>query len=146
VGKRTALMARKRVLIVDDEALSRAVLRVFLTTAGYEPSEAVDGTEGLAKARELRPDLILLDVRMPGLDGIEVCRGLKESPETAHIPVIFVTAVEDAALNRLAFQAGGDAWLTKPFRREALLAVIEATLASAERQAKPKAKDGEDGH
>ncbi len=139
-------MARKRVLIVDDEAVSRAVLRVFLTTAGYEPAEGVDGTEGLAKARELRPDLILLDVRMPGLDGIEVCRGLKESPVTTHIPVIFVTAVEDAALNRLAFQAGGDAWLTKPFRREALLALIEATLASAERQAKPKAKDGEDGH
>ncbi len=138
-------MARERVLIVDDEVEGRTLIREFLEIAGYEPAEAVDGTEGLAKAEALRPDVILLDVRMPGLDGYEVCQGLKENPETTHIPVIFVTAVEDAALNRLAYQAGAAACLTKPFRREALVAVIEAALANAERQGKPKPKDGANG-
>ncbi|HWU40528.1 MAG TPA: response regulator [Candidatus Acidoferrum sp.] len=70
-------MPRKRVLIVDDEADSRELIREMLSTAGYESSEARDGTEGLAMGEALQPDIILLDVRMPGLDGYEVCRGLK---------------------------------------------------------------------
>ncbi len=138
-------MARRRVLIVDDEASSRALIRDYLEMAGYEATEAVDGTEGLAKAESQRPDIILLDVRMPGLDGYEVCQGLKENPDTQHIPVIFVTVVEDAALNRLAFQVGAVACITKPFRREALLALIEATLAGAERRAEPEERDGGKG-
>lgn len=139
-------MAKKRVLIVDDEVESRTLIREFLDMPGYELAEAADGIECLAKAEDLHPDVILLDVRMPGLDGYEVCQGLKENPETTHIPVIFVTAVEDAALNRLAYQAGAAACITKPFRREALVAVIEAALANAERQGKPKPQDGADGH
>jgi len=133
-------MPRKRVLIVDDEADSRELIQEMLSTAGYESSEARDGTEGLAMGEALRPDIILLDVRMPGLDGYEVCRGLKENPQTKDIPVIFLTAVEDAALNRLAYQAGATACLAKPVPHETLLALIAAVLASAERQAKPKAR------
>jgi CheY-like chemotaxis protein len=133
-------MAKKRVLIVEDESSSRMLLRDMLSKSGYEPCEAEDGTEGLAKAEDIRPDVILLDVRMPGIDGYEVCQGLKENPETKSIPVIFVTAVLDGELNRLAYQAGAAACVTKPFRREALLAVIDAVIASTERQAKPKVK------
>ncbi len=99
-------MAKRRVLIVDDEALSRALLRDTLQAAGYEPLEASDGTEGLAKAASLRPDVILLDVLMPGLDGFEVCQRLKANPATTPIPVIFVTMVQDTTLNRRAYQAG----------------------------------------
>ncbi len=133
-------MARKRVLIVEDEAESRMMIREMLEMSGYEASEAVDGTEGLTKAEALHPHVILLDVRMPGLDGYEVCQGLKENPETTTIPVIFLTGVDDVALNRLAFQVGAVACITKPFRREALVAVVEAALANVGRQAKPKAE------
>ncbi|HWT79729.1 MAG TPA: response regulator [Candidatus Methylomirabilis sp.] len=128
-------MARKRVLIVDDETESRTLLRELFGT-GYEICEATDGTEGLARAEQFRPDVILLDVRMPGLDGYEVCRGLKGNPELKAIPVIMVTAVEDTTLNRLAFQAGAAACLTKPVRQEALVTLIEAVT--------PKAKGSED--
>ena len=133
-------------LIVDDEAESRDLIREIVESSGYAAAEAVDGTDGLAQAQRIHPDVILLDVRMPGLDGYEVCRGLKENPETMTIPVIFVTGVQDAPLNHLAFQVGGVACLTKPLRREALVAVIEAVLASVERQAKPRAQGGGNGH
>ncbi len=132
-------MAKKRVLIVDDESDARTMIREMLAKSGYEPCEALDGTEGLAKAEVLLPNVILLDVRMPGIDGYEVCQGLKENPATKAIPVIFVTAVQDSELNRLAYKVGAAACLTKPFRHEALVAVIEAALASAERKTKPKA-------
>jgi CheY-like chemotaxis protein len=135
-------MAKKRVLIVEDEADTRLAIRGLLESAGYEAGEAADGTAGLAQAERVRPDVILLDVRMPGLDGYEVCRRLKENRATAAIPVIFLTAVQDDALNRLAYGAGGVACLTKPFRLEALVAVIKATIMSAELQAKPKRKEG----
>lgn len=131
-------MAKKRVLIVEDESDARTMIREMLAKSGYEPCEALDGTEGLAKAEALLPHVILLDVRMPGIDGYEVCQGLKENPVTKTIPVIFVTAVQDSELNRLAYKAGAVACLTKPFRHEALVAVIEAALASAERKTKSK--------
>jgi CheY-like chemotaxis protein len=137
---------KKRVLIVEDEALSRSILRDILESGGYAAAEAVDGTEGLVQAERLHPDVILLDIRMPGLDGYEVCQGLKENPETKSIPVIFVTAVEDVALNRLAFQAGGVACVTKPVRREILVTLIEAVIANAERQANLKENGGGSGH
>jgi two-component system cell cycle response regulator DivK len=75
-------MASKRVLIVDDQAESRTLIQELLGTAEYDLAEAGDGTERLVKAAEFRPDIILLEVRMPGLDGYEVCLGLRENPET----------------------------------------------------------------
>ncbi len=126
-------MAKARVLIVDDEAVSRAVIRDLLETAGYELIEATDGGDGLRIAESIHPDVILLDVLMPGVDGFEVCRSLKENPATQHIPVIFVTMVEEVELNRHAFDAGGTACILKPVRRETLLSLIAAALASANR-------------
>ncbi len=99
--------------------------RPLLPLAGYEPVEASDGTEGLAKAERLRPDVILLDVLMPGLDGFEVCQGLKANPTTSPIPVIFVTVWQGEAVHRLASAMGAVACLTEPFRLVALQAVIE---------------------
>jgi CheY-like chemotaxis protein len=139
-------MARKRVLIVEDEADTRLAIREILEGSGYVPVEAASGAEGLAKAGALLTDIILLDVRMPDLDGYEVCRRLKANPATALIPVIFLTGAMDDKLNRLAYEAGGVACLTKPFRVEALVAVIESTIASAERKAKPKKKGGRREH
>jgi two-component system, sensor histidine kinase and response regulator len=139
-------MAKKLVLIVEDEAVSRSIIREIIESCGYAAAEAVDGTDGLAQAEKMHPDVILLDIRMPGLDGYEVCRGLKENPETKTIPVIFVTGVQDAGLSQLAFQAGGVACVMKPIRREGLVAVLESVLASVERQSKPGAQGGGSGH
>ena len=135
-------MAGKRVLIVDDEASPRAVIREVLQRSGYEPAEAEGGLEGLAKAEAVRPDIILLEGRMRVLDGYEVCRPLKANTRTQHIPVIFVTGVEDDELYALADEVGAVASITKPFHLETLVAVIDAALASAERQAKPKNEGG----
>jgi CheY-like chemotaxis protein len=133
-------MVQKRVLIVEDDADMRTALQAFLERSGYLSAEAADGRAGLAQAESWHPHAILLDVRMPGLDGYEVCRRLKANPATKPIPVIVVTAVQDDALNRLAYEAGAMACILKPFRLEALLTVIQTAIAGAERRAKPKAR------
>ncbi len=117
-----------RVLIVDDEPALREALRAGLELAGHEVHEATDGAEGLAKATPLRPDVIILDVRMPGLDGYAVCRRLKANPAMQRIPVIFLTGVDDAGLHCRVREAGGTACLTKPFGLPALTALIKQVL------------------
>lgn len=140
MGKSRGIMAKKRVLIVDDDPNVRRVIREVLERAGYEPVEAGDGTDGLAIAEDLRPDVILLEVRIAGYDGYEVCRNLQANALTRHIPVIFVTGfvagVEDAEY-RAAREAGAVAYITKPFHLETLVAVIAAAIADAERLARP---------
>jgi CheY-like chemotaxis protein len=133
-------MVKRRVLIVEDEADTRTALGEFLERSGYLAAEAADGLAGLAQAESWLPHAILLDVRMPGLDGYEVCRRLKANPATKPIPVIVVTAVQDDALNRLAYEVGAMACILKPFRLEALLTIIETAIAGAERRARPKAR------
>jgi CheY-like chemotaxis protein len=133
-------MVQKRVLIVEDEANMRTALREILERSGYVAAEAADGLAGLANAESWHPHAILLDVRMPGLDGYEVCRRLKANPATRPIPVIVVTAVADAPVSRLAYEAGAAACILKPFRLEALVTVIQTTIAGAERRAKAIAK------
>ena len=135
-------MTAERVLIVDDEPLIRHMLRDILELAAYTVVEASDGTEGLEKAEALSPDVILLDLIMSGVVGYGVCQGLKANPTTQAIPVIFVTASQDLRFNRLAYAAGAIACLPKPFRREALIALIEATLGSAERRAHAPEESG----
>ncbi len=134
------MAGKKCVLIVGDDADLRMAIREMLRIAGHESLEAADRMEGLTAAASLAPALILLDVRLPDLDGYEVFRQLKANPLTAPIPVVFLTLGEDAALSRFAYQSGAAACLAKPFRLEALLAVIRATLGSAERQRKHRMK------
>jgi CheY-like chemotaxis protein len=124
-----------RVLIVEDEPALRESLRAGLEMAGYEVHEASDGAEGLEKAEHLRPDVIFLDVRMPGLDGYAVCAGLKANPATQRIPVIFLTAVEDVALHRRVREAGGTACLTKPVHLTVLTALAKMVINNARREA-----------
>lgn len=133
-------MLQKRVLIIDDEAHMRAAIREFLERSGYLASEAADGPAGLAKAESEHPHVILLDIRLPGLNGYEVCRRLKGNPATQPIPVIVMTAYLDGPISRLADEAGAMACILKPFRLEALLAMIQAVIAGTERRAKTKAK------
>jgi CheY-like chemotaxis protein len=126
-------MRARRVLIVDDEESLRHTVHEALRLSGYEVSEAPDGPDGLDQADRLRPDVILLDIHMPGIDGYTVCRSLKENPATKPIPVVFLTGVTDTSMNRLAYAAGGVACLTKPFRLEALVGVMEAAMATGKR-------------
>lgn len=126
-------MARS-VLVIDDDASARALAIAILQSAGYSVRSAEGGEQGVLLAQSAPPNLVLLDVEMPVTDGYEVCRRLREAPETRHIPVIMLTASDDAALNRKAYAAGAQACVLKPFRREALLAVLDATLSQASRE------------
>ncbi len=134
-------MARKRVLIVEDEATLRRTLRNILEYFGYVPIEVADSTAGLAETERLRPDLLLLDIESPGLSAYEVCRRLKANAATSRIPVVFLTGWTDDRINRLASAAGAVACITKPFRLQTLVAAIEGALTSAALQ---KAKDNGD--
>ncbi len=118
----------RTILVIDDDPLTRTLLRDTLG-ADFTILEAADGTTGLTQARQRSPDLILLDVLMPGLDGYATCARLKADPATKAIPVLFVTSSRERALDQKAYTVGGLACIPKPFRREALLAVVQTTLA-----------------
>jgi adenylate cyclase len=117
-----------RILAVDDTPENLEILRMRLEANGYEVVSAADGEEGLAKARSLRPDLILLDIMMPKLDGIGVVRILKADQTLRSIPVILVTAKADTRDVIEGLDAGGDDYLTKPFEHRALLARVRSML------------------
>jgi len=117
------------ILIVDDTAANLDVLTNYLDSYGYSVIVAQDGEEGVARARFARPDLILLDVMMPGIDGFEACRRLKANMETKDIPVIFMTALSDTSDKITGFSVGGADYITKPFQIEEVLARVNTHLA-----------------
>jgi len=117
-----------RILIVDDNPTNVKVLRTRLVAEGYEVVTAADGEEGLAIARQQIPDLILLDVMMPKLDGFEVCRRLRADSEFPFTPIIMVTAMADSKDVIAGLEAGGDEYLTKPVDHAALAARVRSML------------------
>ncbi len=114
------------VLIIDDDAHAREALRGLLFNQGYHLEFAENGEEGLELAIGLQPDLILLDVMMPELDGFEVCRRLRQNPDIAEIPVIMVTALDDQDSRLAGIQAGADDFVSKPYNRLELRARVAA--------------------
>jgi two-component sensor histidine kinase/DNA-binding response OmpR family regulator len=112
------------ILVVDDEALTREILGEMLTDEGYRVAFASNGVEALAQAAELTPDLILLDVRMPVMDGFEVCRRLRATPHLAELPVIIITAFADRQARLRGIEAGADDFIAKPFDVEELQARV----------------------
>jgi len=117
-----------RILIVDDNETNRDILRTRLGRQGYELVEAADGEEAMAAAREHLPDLILLDVMMPKVDGIEACRQLKADANLPFIPIILVTAKADTKDVVAGLEAGADEYLTKPVDQAALAARVKSML------------------
>jgi adenylate cyclase len=117
-----------RLLIVDDNPANLEILEIRLARQGYEIITATDGDEALVVAREQTPDLILLDVMMPGKDGIAVCRELKGDPNLPFMPIILVTAKADADDIVAGLDAGGDEYVTKPVDHAALLARVRSIL------------------
>jgi signal transduction histidine kinase len=119
-----------RILVADDEPLNRELLRDLLEANGYAVVEAEDGVSALAKVIAEKCDVVLLDVLMPRMDGLEVCRQLKAAPETAHIPVLMVTALAEREQRNLGIDAGANDYLAKPIdRRDVLLRVRNAVHA-----------------
>ncbi len=118
------------ILVVDDVATNRIVMKVKLASACYSVLQATGGRQALIMARREKPDLILLDVMMPDLDGFAVCIALKSDPSTAHIPVIMVTAMADSDARLRGLQAGADEFLTKPLDEMTLLARVRSLMRS----------------
>ena len=119
----------RTILIVDDNPVNLSVVVDHLEENGFEVAVALGGEEALERAAFLEPDLILLDVMMPGIDGFETCRRLSAAPATRAIPVIFMTALADVNDKVAAFAAGGVDYVTKPFQVEELLARVNTHLA-----------------
>lgn len=122
------------ILIVDDMPANIRLLAGMLAQRGHRVREALDGAAGLEMARSRLPDLILLDVRMPGIDGYEVCRRLKADEAAHRVPILFVSAVDDLAEKVQAFSVGGVDYITRPFNVQEVLARVETHLTLARLQ------------
>ena len=121
-------MDKKRILVVDDEIDLVEMLSIRLEANDYEVFAAYDGQEGLDKARTLKPDLIILDLMLPKLDGFKVCRMLKFDEKYKQIPIILFTARAQESDIKLGKEVGADAYVTKPFEPDILLGKIKELL------------------
>ncbi len=121
-------MKKNKILIIEDEENIRELLEYNLTEGGYEVYCAEDGKEGLSMVRSAAPNLILLDLMIPEIDGIEVCRQLKRDDLTAHIPIIMLTAKSSETDKVLGLELGADDYITKPFSIRELLARVKVVL------------------
>lgn len=121
-------MAEKTILIIDDSASMRAILGDMLVDAGYKVVEAIDGYAGLELVRETKFDLIITDLSMPVLDGIAFVREAKKMAICKFVPIVVLTAEEDAAKLEEAKKAGASTWLAKPFKEKQLRAVLKMVL------------------
>jgi len=120
--------SQKTVLVIDDQPFFVTMQQNLLKQQGYRVLAATNGTDGLARAKQFKPDLILLDVEMPGLDGFAMCEKLKQDEELRQIPVIFLTATQDIKLNEKAFKVGAEATVMKSISGERLINVVRLAL------------------
>lgn len=118
----------KHILVIDDGPANLMLLRAILEFNGYRVTGSPNGTDGIQQAKALLPDLILLDISMPDMDGFTVCEQLKDTQETASIPVIFISSHEDTDDKVRAFQSGGVDYITKPFQADEVLARIKTHI------------------
>jgi DNA-binding response OmpR family regulator len=116
------------VLIVDDEPMARTLLRLMLVRAGFNVSEAEDGFDALEKVQASQPDIILLDVMMPGMDGFSVCEELRQRKETSGLPVIMLSAKTDLDSINKGLRVGATKYLTKPISPEDLTRHVKEVL------------------
>lgn len=124
---RSHVMAKK-ILVIDDEPELVKAITVRLQASGYEVIFAYDGQEGIDKAEEIKPDLILLDIIMPKKDGWEVCKNLKSNPKTKDIPILICTASGEQNLEKRCMAVGADAVIKKPFETAELLELVNKLL------------------
>jgi two-component system cell cycle response regulator DivK len=122
----------KRILIIEDQEDNRAIMRDVLSTAGYALIEAVDGEEGVKLARSERPDLILMDIQLPLLDGYEATRQIRATEDLKSVPIIAVTSYALSGDEAKTREAGCDSYVAKPFSPRELLAKVRALLPNGE--------------
>ena len=128
------MKSKHRILIVDDEPLNVKLFASILSVEGYDISSAFNGEEALEKVNEACPDLILLDIMMPGIDGFEVTRRLKGCVETKDIPIILITASDNADFKVIGHEAGADEFLNKPVKAPELKSRVKSLLRTKECQ------------
>jgi two-component system phosphate regulon response regulator PhoB len=130
-----AKRAKKQILIIEDDAAIAEVLAYNLVREGYEVSASADGGEGLRLARKLVPDLVVLDLMLPGVNGIDVCRDLRADPATKHLAILMLTARSEEVDQIVGFTVGADDYVTKPFSLKVLLQRVRALLQRSKRTA-----------
>jgi two-component system alkaline phosphatase synthesis response regulator PhoP len=118
------------ILVIDDEAEITEIIETFLKDAGYQVLVENSSVMGIERAKSFKPDLILLDIMMPFMDGYEVCDELKKNKETENIPVIFLTGKDARSDEGKSFRVGGDMFIKKPFNCERLLEIVRIVLLS----------------
>ena len=123
-----------RILIVDDDPLIRQLISRILADSSYQVAEGASGTEGLAIAETFQPNLVLLDLMMPGMDGYEVCRRMRQLPATANVPIVILTALDQLDEKVHGFRVGADDYITKPIDSRELFMRIEAHLRRSVRE------------
>ena len=121
-------MSKKKILVVDDEFVGRQLLQALLIVEGYEPIVAESGQEALELANYLQPDLVLLDIMMPNLNGFEVTKQLRSNNKFRNIPIVLITALDDRDSKVKGKEAGADEYISKPFGRSEVLDVLNRFL------------------
>ncbi|MBI4314217.1 MAG: response regulator [Candidatus Omnitrophica bacterium] len=117
---------KKKVLMIDDEQAQVTVVRMRLETAGFDVISALDGEEGLRLVAEHRPDVVIVDLMIPKVDGIEFCKTVKNDPKLKHIPVVLFTASACKDLEELCQAYGFSAYLTKPYEADVLVDLVKS--------------------
>jgi len=119
-----------KIMVIDDEPQVTEIIEAFLSNAGHKVIVDNAATEAFEKARKTKPDVILLDIMMPEIDGYSICHQLKNDPPTANIPVVFLTGKDRSDDQGRSFKVGGDMFIKKPFSCERLLEIINIILMS----------------
>lgn len=122
-----------KVLVVDDEENIQELIRLGLRYEGFQVESAADGLEGISAAQRLNPDLVILDLMLPGIDGLEVCRRLRANPTTQDVPILMLTAKDEVRDRVTGLDTGADDYLTKPFEFDELVARVRAILRRQQR-------------
>lgn len=127
-------MAKKHILVVEDEESLLRLQTILLTARGYDVTGVADGVDALATIDRVKPDLVLLDIMLPGVDGFEVCRHIKEHPGCQNVPVVMLTAKRSEEDRKRGLSIGASAYITKPFRSSQLLSTVEQLLEASSTQ------------
>lgn len=122
---------RDSILIVDDDAVSRTFIKMVLKQHGYAVVEAEDGIQGMSLYRQFSPSLVMLDAKMPGLNGFDCCRNIRALPDGQHIPILMVTGADDEASVHQAFAAGATDFVTKPVKMPVLVGRVQYLIQAA---------------
>ena len=119
-----------RILVIDDEPEITEIVKTFLEESGYRVAVVNSPSEAVEKARAFKPDVVLLDIMMPGVDGYDICQQLKADPQFAGVPIIFLTGKDRTDDMGRSFRSGGDMFIKKPFSCERLLEIVNIVLVS----------------